>query len=145
MQIRPAEISDLPRILEIEQESFPKDPWTASMFEEELYNPMKYFIVAEDGGRVLGFADTFLLPEICAEVFDIAVAGEARRRGIGKALMENIIDKTADCGVDCLQLEVRTGNDPAIALYRSLGFEDAGIRKDYYGEGEDAILMDLIL
>lgn len=145
MQIRPAEMDDLPRILEIERESFPEDPWTASMFEEELSNSLKYFTVAEEDDEIIGFADTFLMEDICAEIFDIAVAKNARRQGVGKALMEDIIDRAADSGVDRLQLEVRAGNDPAVALYESLGFESTGTREDYYGEGEDAILMDLLL
>ena len=145
MQIRPAEISDLPRILEIERASFPEDPWTEDMFAEELCNSLKYFIAAEQNGQVMGFADTFLMEGICAEVFDIAVDPQARRQGIGKAMLENIIDKTAESNVDRLQLEVRAGNTPAIELYKSLGFEASGYRENYYKEGEDAILMDLIL
>ena len=81
-----------------------------------------------------------------ATLFNIAVDPDFQRRGLGKALLEHLIDELEKRGVLTLWLEVRASNVAAIALYESLGFNEATIRRNYYptADGrEDAIIMAL--
>ena len=80
-----------------------------------------------------------------AQIYNIAVAEEARGRGVGEALFRHLIDKAEESGCDVVNLEVRAGNEAAIGLYRKLGFVEVGRRRKYYYGKEDAILMDLDL
>jgi [ribosomal protein S18]-alanine N-acetyltransferase len=77
-----------------------------------------------------------------AELESVAVAPAARREGVGKALCEEVFAWCKREGAKEISLEVRSQNAAAIALYRSLGFEAAGVRRGYYRDPEDdAILM----
>ena len=81
-----------------------------------------------------------------ATLFNIAVDPAFQRRGLGRALLEQVIDEVEKRGVATLWLEVRASNVAAIALYESLGFNEATIRRNYYptADGhEDAIIMAL--
>ena len=81
-----------------------------------------------------------------AQVYNIAIAPEFRREGIGEALLRHMIAKAEDDGCVLVTLEVRGGNEAAMALYKKLGFREVGRRKGYYAKGgEDAVLMDLDL
>jgi ribosomal-protein-alanine N-acetyltransferase len=91
--------------------------------------------VAEDEGEVAGFAVWQLLPEGEAELLNLAVHPRARRRGIGRALVEA-------AGARRAWLEVRASNEGAIRFYQALGFTVCGVRRRYYRDPEeDAILM----
>ena len=76
-----------------------------------------------------------------AEILDVAVDPVQRRSGAGRLLVGAAFDQCREKGVQSLGLEVRVSNLPAIALYRSFGFTDAGVRRRYYENGEDALLM----
>ena len=110
----------------------------------ELDNPLATYVVAVEDETVLGFAGVHI---IAGEgyITNIAVRESARRRGIGKILLERIIDICRDkCTL--VTLEVRKSNAPAISLYEKLGFETLGIRKNFYEKPtEDAVIMTLYL
>ncbi len=131
--IRAANDSDLDEIVRIEAASF-DDPWIEEDFRSFLEHPGVSFLVW-DGGKVGGYV---IFSCICgeAEIYNIAVAPDGRRRGIGRALVCEAL-KDADEAF----LDVRVSNLPAMALYTELGFEKIGIRKNYYGGGEDAVVM----
>ena len=76
-----------------------------------------------------------------AEILDVAVDPVLRRAGAGRLLVAAAIEQCRTQAVRTLGLEVRVSNLPAIALYRSFGFTDVGIRRRYYENGEDALLM----
>ena len=77
---------------------------------------------------------------------NIAVAPEYRRRGVGEALLQEIIRRSRERELAFLYLEVRAGNEAAIALYKKHGFVPVGCRKNYYEKPrEDAILMTKVL
>ena len=81
-----------------------------------------------------------------AQVYNIAIAPEYRREGIGKELLLHLISKARMDGCTLVTLEVRAGNTAALELYRRIGFREVGCRKGYYQKGkEDAIQMDLSL
>ncbi|APE10062.1 MULTISPECIES: ribosomal protein S18-alanine N-acetyltransferase [Rhodococcus] len=137
---------DAPRCAELEQILFPgDDPWSADAFRSELASPHnRYFAARDPQGRLIGYAGlarlgTAIEPE--SEVHTIGVDPVARRRGIGGALLGELL-AVADRWGGPVFLEVRTDNDAAIALYRREGFEIVGTRKRYYQpSGADAYTM----
>ena len=143
--MRPAVEEDLPVLVKLEEELFPNSPWPESEFRYELHeNPFSHLMVTEEDGTIIGYIDWWILYEQ-AQLANIAVASGARRRGIARAMLEECIRTVTEAGCEYLSLEVRVSNAPAIALYRSFGFLDASIRRNYYENGEDAILMVLPL
>ena len=131
----------VPQVAEIEKNTFSL-PWSEEAFYGEIQNPLATYVVAVEDETVLGFAGVHI---IAGEgyITNIAVCENARRRGIGKIMLEKIID---NCKEKCtfLTLEVRKSNAPAISLYEKLGFETKGIRKNFYEKPtEDAVIMTL--
>ncbi|MGG7104527.1 ribosomal protein S18-alanine N-acetyltransferase [Rhodococcus sp. 24CO] len=139
-------VDDAERCAELERALFAGDgPWTAQAFVSELAGSHNhYFVAREPDGHVLGYAGVALLgapPNIEAEVHTIGTDPGAQRRGIGGALLDALLALADDRGADVF-LEVRTDNEPAIALYRREGFEIVGTRKKYYQpSGADAFTM----
>lgn len=127
------------------------DPWPESAFMAELAAPSNYYVglVTESeepggGGVLCGYAGiTKLGPAGAAEyeIHTIGVGLEWQRRGFGAQLMDALLAAVAE-DPGPVFLEVRTDNDPAIAMYRRYGFENMGLRKNYYpGSGADAYTM----
>lgn len=132
---------DLPEILKLEQELFPESPWPESEFRYELYeNPFSCLYVCEREGKIAGYIDWWILYDK-AQLANIGVARSYQKQGIGKQMLEECIRDAEAKGCETLSLEVRVSNQAAISLYRQYGFIDAAIRKRYYEDGEDAILM----
>jgi [ribosomal protein S18]-alanine N-acetyltransferase len=106
-------------------------------------------LVAETGGRVVGFAVGKVIGSgegSVAELESVAVDAAARRGGLGRALCQAVVDWSRRQGAEAVELEVRAGSRGAIALYRELGFVVVGRRARYYrGPLEDAVLMRLEL
>ena len=137
--LRPCIESDLSCVLEIEQASCPS-PWKKESFLSELHNPHSCFWVAEKAGDIIGYlCCCFLADE--GEILNVAVAPKYRRCGLGKILMGEAVRVAYQKGVRSLYLEVRVGSASAIRLYRSFGFHEIGLRRRYYADGEDALLM----
>lgn len=122
-------------------------PWSQAAFEELL-----------EGAGVFGFVALDEDPLGCvlcrsiageAEILTLAVAPWTRRKGVGRALMAAALDLARQSGAAAAFLEVDVGNAPAVALYESLGFVRAGVRKAYYDRGAagraDALVMRLSL
>jgi ribosomal-protein-alanine N-acetyltransferase len=84
-----------------------------------------------------------VVPE--ADVQTVAVAAEEQGRGTGRLLLSALIDRARDRGAGAVHLEVRADNVAAIGLYEAAGFIPDGRRRDYYGRGQDALLMSLRL
>jgi [ribosomal protein S18]-alanine N-acetyltransferase len=121
--------------------------WSAEAFAHELTLAWSRTLVAEDAssGGIVGFI-VFWLGVDEAEILNVAVRVQARRRGIGRALVEAAANDARMRQASRLLLEVRSGNHAAQALYRSLGFVQIGLRRGYYQrEHEDAVLMELKL
>ena len=140
IELRDAAAEDLDALLALERSCFP-DPWVREMFADELACPDSVFLVAVEETRLLGFVILRLAgPE--GEVYNIAVAPEIRGRGIGRRLLQSALDRAERKGTRLVFLEVREGNLPAQALYRSLGFRPVGLRKKYYEMPvENAVVM----
>ena len=100
----------------------------------------RHYLVARDGHDVVGYGG-LLFAVGDAHVTNIAVAASRQRQGIATRLLAELAFAAIDHGCDALTLEVRVGNVGAQALYREFGFIPAGIRKKYYENVEDAMVM----
>lgn len=132
---------DLDRILLIEQASFPT-PWLRQHFLDELDSPHAFPLSAFDGdGRLVGYICPMLLLDE-GHIMDVAVHPGCRGMGIGRLLVQRVLDDCRLRGASFVSLEVRVSNVPAITLYRGMGFVETGLRKRYYKDGEDALMME---
>jgi len=133
---------DLGEVMEIERLAF-DSPWTAGLFLHELKLPFSRLIVARtvNGSRkLIGYACWWTVGDE-VHIHNLAVHPDYRRGGVGHALVERVLFDAAQHRVRSVSLEVRHDNEAARQLYRSFGFADRGVRKHYYGRGEDAIIM----
>lgn len=137
-------VEHIPQIEEIERECFSR-PWTAEQLKSQMRDAQHEFIATMDGGRVLGYVGLmYVLDE--GYISNVAVHPDARRQGIGDALIDALAAKAAELELAFLTLEVRESNAPAIALYAKHGFHPVGKRKNYYdAPKEDAVLMTCYL
>jgi ribosomal-protein-alanine N-acetyltransferase len=104
-------------------------------------------LLATEGrdGPILGFAVVWLVHDEL-HVLNVAVAIEARRRGVARRILDRVEGEAREQGARVSMLEVRRSNQPAISLYGSLGYREVGVRPRYYAEdGEDALVMDKAL
>ena len=145
--IRPAAESDLQAIFEIEAASFGSTAWPFEMMQTELApNPSRNYFVATLDGAVVGYAGIGVVDGHEADVMTIAVSDSHRGAGLGRRLMNRLIDVAAKRQAREMFLEVRADSPVPQALYRSLGFEQIDLRKGYYQpEGIDAVIMRLDL
>ena len=145
INIRQAKLYDVPALARIERDSF-GSPWSAEEITKDVTaEGSVYVAVAEYGGEKAGYGEIRTVAGE-AQIYNIAIAPEFRRAGIGEALLRHMIDKAEETGCDLVTLEVRDGNEAAMALYTKLGFREVGRRKGYYAKGgEYAVLMDLDL
>ena len=145
-QIVPMTASHLNQVAELEKICFPEDPWSWRVLEDSLANEnAAAFIAQSPDGNVLGYLFfSAVLDE--GGVDNLAVSPAARRRGIGRALMEAFHRRAGEKGLAFLFLEVRPSTKSAVSLYESFGYQAAGRRKNYYDNPkEDAIIMRLEL
>ncbi|MEN0615796.1 ribosomal protein S18-alanine N-acetyltransferase [Klebsiella indica] len=135
--------ADLPRAWQIETRAH-AFPWSEQTFASNQGERYLNFQLAVDG-EMAAFAITQIVLDE-ATLFNIAVDPAFQRRGLGRELLEHVIDEVEKRGVVTLWLEVRASNLAAIALYERLGFNEATLRRNYYPtvDGrEDAIIMAL--
>ena len=118
------------QVAELEKLCF-ADPWSEKSIASELGNIWSYWLVALDGERVVGYIGSQSSADE-TDVMNVAVHPDYRRRGIAESLFECLIRELKNRGSHALMLEVRDSNEPAIALYEKLGFQQVGLRKNYY-------------
>jgi [ribosomal protein S18]-alanine N-acetyltransferase len=144
-QLRTMAADDVVRVSELEDALFPVDAWPLQAFHDELSQPeTRRYIVAEADGRIVGYAGLMCVQPI-ADVQTIAVAPEYEGRGIGTAMLTELIAEARRRGAQDVLLEVRADNPRAQALYRRFGFEQIHVRPRYYRDGVDALIMRLQL
>lgn len=134
---------DAARCADLEAQLFPgDDPWPARAFLAELSAPHNHYVAARADGVLVGYGGIARLGRNAPYEYEIHTIGVDRGyqgRGIGRRMLESLLE-IADDGV--VFLEVRTDNEPAIALYQSVGFARIGLRKRYYRvSGADAYTM----
>lgn len=127
-------------IAELERVCF-HDPWSMNSISSELHNPLSAWLVAVDEGVVCGYVGSQSVLD-GADMMNIAVHPDYRKRGIGSTLIEKLIVLLKEKNVISLSLEVRASNETAIGLYHKMGFEIIGKRPGYYrNPREDAYIM----
>jgi [ribosomal protein S18]-alanine N-acetyltransferase len=140
---------DIAAAEELERQLFTTDPWSAAGFWSELAGvpASRYYIVADegsDGAGIVGYAG-LLAVGAEADVQTVAVRGDRQGTGVGRLLVQDLLAEAGRRGCTQVLLEVRQGNAAARHLYASLGFEEVGVRRGYYGPGADALVMRLRL
>ena len=140
--IRKMDLSDIPYVYNEELKIFGNSLGEKTLYNEVLYNDMsKYFIALVDGRRA-GYVGSWLtIPN--AEILNLFVSEQYRGIGIGKKLVSNVFEVCKEQNIQMVTLEVRLSNTYAIDMYKDLGFEVSHVRKNYYGNNEDAYLMML--
>ncbi|MEI7546934.1 MAG: ribosomal protein S18-alanine N-acetyltransferase [Actinomycetota bacterium] len=140
--VEPLRRRHLAAILQIEQASYPR-PWTTGVFQSEIdlmRRGERRYLVARDGSELVGYGGLmFVLDD--AHVTNIAVAPSRQRQGIATRVLAELAWQAIARDCHALTLEVRISNVGAQALYREFGFAPAGVRKKYYENVEDAIVM----
>jgi ribosomal-protein-alanine N-acetyltransferase len=140
VQLRDMTVEDLPRVMELEQELFAPDTWTEWMYRDELARPDRHYLVAADGGAVVGHAGLIAYPEE-AHIATIGVTGPRQHEGIGALLLDALLVEADQRGTPVL-LEVRDDDEATQAFYRRRGFTGIGRRPNYYPlSGKDAVVM----
>lgn len=139
--IREMTEKDLDQVTRMETELFDSGAWNRDNFFYELKeNPFAHLIVFEEGNEIKGFADYWIAYET-SQLADIGVSKHVQNEGIGQMMLEWMLRKADGAGCENMSLEVRVSNAPAIHLYEKNGFIQAGVRRKYYTDGEDAFLM----
>ena len=135
----------LEKLAELEKICFSSQAWSYKSLEDELTNPTAHFFVAEVDEEVAGYIGMYVVCENCY-VTNVAVFPQYRRQGVAKALIKMAMLTADTMETDFISLEVRPSNEPAISLYKSFGFEQNGLRKNYYkNPTEDALIMTKFL
>ena len=142
--LRKMTIADLPKVMEIELQAF-TNPWTTEMVKKELSQDWSTVLIGEalteHGWTLVSFAIFWLVADE-VHVLNVATDGAFRKQGYGRKVMHAVLDIGRSHKCRIATLEVRRGNEAAIALYRSLGFRAVGMRPNYYTDNrEDAVIM----
>ena len=140
MEIRRARPQDGGEIASLEAEIF-SDPWAEGDIVGYVCRDTGMCFVATDDDGVVGYILGSKIPPE-GEIYRIAVRPDKRQRGVGYRLLSYALKTEYGLGVETVFLEVRSKNLPAIALYKSYGFSECGLRKGYYqNPTDDAIVM----
>lgn len=136
MEIKKLTSEYVSAVAEIEKSCF-SNPWDETAITAELDNHCSEIYIAVDNGRTAGYANIYtVLDEM--DIVRVAVLPEFRRRGVATEILNTVLAEKQGT----VYLDVRESNHPAISLYKSLGFVDTGVRKNYYtNPTENAILM----
>ena len=141
-----ATADDLDTILELEQTGFAaQSRWIRRSWLPELTGAHRFAPAARDHQGVLRGVAAFQLAAEVADLNRVVVDPRYRQQGVGRALLEAGLGWAAAQGAERMLLEVEWANEPALALYRSLGFTEISFRRNYYGVDRDALVMQRAL
>ena len=140
MRIESMPAAHLDEVATIENDCF-SHPWSRRSLESELQNETSRFLVAVEDGRVIGYIGMSAVIDE-GYLFNVAVDRQYRKKGVGSALVRELVTFCQKRNYAFLTLEVRESNAPAISLYSRFGFVRVGERKNYYSKPvENALLM----
>ena len=129
------------QVAELEKICFGTEAWSEKSVASELDNPLSFWLVADDNGRVAGYVGSQTVMDE-TDMMNVAVHPDYRKQGIATALIVGLVGELRKKGSHCLTLEVRASNENAISLYRKLDFQQIGLRKNYYhNPKEDALIL----
>jgi [ribosomal protein S18]-alanine N-acetyltransferase len=129
-------------LMPFERDMFGTEAWSRTSYRAELADRLKHYVAAEDAdGTLLGWAGVMVVGDT-AEILTVGVVPSARRQGLARRLVADLVDEAGRRGAREVLLEVREDNAAARELYRTEGFADLGRRRGYYAGGRvDAITM----
>lgn len=131
----------IPPAVKIEELCF-SDPWSEGAFTDSLKSEFSHFKVWEEEGSVLGYIGFYAVAGE-GSITNVAVHPSQRKKGIGLALVREILTLGKELGLDYVTLEVRESNSPAISLYEKCGFRNMGTRRNFYTKPrENAVIMN---
>lgn len=139
IKIEEMTLQDFEKIKDVLQTDF-DEFWKPSILKSELESELSKYVVAKRNEEIVGFAGIIILPDD-VEITNIVVKKVERKKGIGKLLLDKLIEMAKQTGKECISLEVNEKNIVAINLYKAAGFEEVGIRKKYYDGKNNAIIM----
>ncbi len=138
--VRHMTLQDVDQVVALEKRLF-TPPWSRASFLAELdERPYSLSLVAMDEATLIGYMVVYFIFEE-AHLANLAIAPEYQHRGLGEHLLRLLIRIARQTHRQMLLLEVRRSNAKAIRLYEKMGFVHAGVRRKYYEDGEDALLM----
>ena len=140
MRIEKMTADCLNAVAALEEECF-SHPWSKQSLSESLENEYSVFLVAVEDGKIVGYVGMEVIVDE-GYIFNVAVSADYRRRGVGYALVRELVTYGMKNSLCFITLEVRQSNAAAISLYSKFGFIRAGERKNYYSDPEEnAVLM----
>ena len=145
IRLRPMQMHDLDNVMQIEPTIY-RYPWTRGNFSDSLQNGYSGWVL-EDAGEMIGYSLLMIVMDE-AHLLNLSVAKQMQKQGLGRFLLEHMLQIAKNHKAANMFLEVRTSNISAITLYEKLGFCEMAVRRGYYPakEGrEDAVLMGLAL
>ncbi|MEO8106718.1 MAG: ribosomal protein S18-alanine N-acetyltransferase [Actinomycetes bacterium] len=144
--VRPMRWWDIAAVHTIEQQAFPDTAWSQETFWSELAGvpDTRHYLVATSDETLVAYAGLMAVGRE-ADVQTLAVSRSVRRTGLGRRLLDALIDEAARRHCSRLSLEVASHAEGARKLYLARGFEVSGRRSGYYGSGHDALVMQLPL
>ena len=144
VQITEMSLFDLENIKDILISDF-DDFWNYNILKEELESSnSKYIIAKTNDGEIIGFAGIKIIVDT-ADIMNIVVKKSWRKQGVGNLLLSNLISICKISNLSSLSLEVNEDNLPAIHLYEKVGFRQVGLRKNYYCNNNDGVVMKYII
>jgi ribosomal-protein-alanine N-acetyltransferase len=141
IEIRKVQLSDLDEIYKIEQENF-IHCWSKEFIQFNIQLPeyIRKFYVAVKENKIVGYIVCWLSDKT-AHIYNISVKKEVQNLGIGRCLLEYLLEELQKYGFKTVVLEVRKSNSKAINLYKKFGFAEVKVLPKFYPDGEDAIFM----
>ena len=139
MRIDKMTAASLDAVAAIEAECF-FHPWSKKSLEESLEKENSLFLVAYEDGKVIGYVGMEVIVDE-GYIFNVAVGADYRRRGVGYALVRELVTYGMKNNLCFITLEVRESNSVAISLYSKFGFIKAGERKNYYSDPDEAAVL----
>lgn len=137
--IRPLELKDIPTIVELEEEIF-GESLGYDMLSEEISNPLIWFRVIEIDNEVIGYIGGYFFMDD-GEIINFLINEKYQHMGYGSKLFNSIMDEAKSTGIKRVTLEVRRSNMKGISFYTKHNFKEISVRKHYYKNGEDALVM----
>ena len=144
-QFRPMQLNDLDAIMAIEPYIYPY-PWTRGNFSDSFNSGYSAWVLLRNE-VIIGYALVMMVLDE-AHLLNLSIAKDHQKQGLGRVLLEHMIDIAKNNQAANMFLEVRPSNISAIALYENMGFNEMAIRRGYYpakNSREDAVLMGLAL
>lgn len=134
------EVSLAQNLADLEMAIF-KDPWSKNAIIDSIKSPLFHGeVLLDEKGDIIAYYGFYsIIPE--THIANLAVREDKRGLGLGNVVLERLLSQAIMLGNSEFTLEVRPSNEKAIALYQKYGFKVEGRRRNYYGDGEDALIM----